>query len=46
MRYSVELKPSAERALAKLPRQEQKRIVQRMEKLADNPPTIPASTER
>jgi len=37
MAYEVRLKPSAERALRKLPREIQRRVAKRLDSLADDP---------
>ncbi len=37
MRYTVRLRPSAERALGKLPRELQGRILGKLDQLAENP---------
>jgi len=37
MRYTVRLQPSAERALEKLPREIQARILAKLDQLAENP---------
>ena len=44
MRYSVRLKPSADRALSKLARDVQARILGKLEQLAENP--YPAGVEK
>jgi mRNA interferase RelE/StbE len=44
MRYSVRLKPSADRALSKLARDVQARILGKLEQLAENP--LPAGVEK
>jgi mRNA interferase RelE/StbE len=44
MRYSVRLKPSADRALSKLARDVQARILGKLEQLAENP--FPAGVEK
>ncbi|MGE5279000.1 MAG: type II toxin-antitoxin system RelE family toxin [Acidobacteriota bacterium] len=44
MAYEVRLKPSAQRALRKLPREIQRRIARRLDNLADD--TRPAGCER
>jgi len=44
MRYSVRLKPSADRALSKLARDVQARILDKLEQLAANP--FPAGVEK
>lgn len=44
MRYTVRLKPSAERALSKLARDVQARILDKLDKLAENP--FPSGVEK